>query len=180
MFQPYKYLLGSNYSSSTCCRSLNQTTIIANCSSPRSLIRRYISDSFSLRTIDSGITELHGGYNASWRSSWLRFYSSKGDGRNASEDKHVPVKDGSTSNLDKKKIISEKVNEEKSHSDAHARLGELDQKEWLNNEKLAIESKRKESPFLTRRERYRNEFLRRVVPWEKITVSWKTFPYYLQ
>ncbi|KAK4394692.1 Spastin [Sesamum angolense] len=51
--------------------------------------------------------------------------------------------------------------------------------EWLKNEKLAIENKKKESPFLSRRERFRNEFLRRVVPWEKITVSWDSFPYYL-
>jgi len=62
----------------------------------------------------------------------------------------------------------------------HARLGEQDQKEWLNNEKLAIENKKKESPFLSRREKFKNEFLRRIVPWEKITVSWETFPYFVQ
>lgn len=181
MFQPYRYLTCSKLSSSSCCRSLNQAAITANCSSQVSVIRRYISDSFSIRTIDSGIPEFRLGYSGSWRSSWLRFYSSKGEtGSNASEDKHVPVKEGSKSNLDKKKSAGEKVNEQKTHSDAHAQLGEQDQKEWLINEKLAIESKRKESPFLARRERYRNEFLRRVVPWEKITVTWKTFPYYLQ
>ncbi|MCV5003214.1 hypothetical protein OFM39_26485, partial [Escherichia coli] len=64
--------------------------------------------------------------------------------------------------------------------DAHARLGEQDQKEWLINEKLSIEGRKKESPFLTRREKFKNEVLRRVVPWEKITVSWETFPYYIQ
>uniref|UniRef100_A0A6N2MRZ1 Protein kinase domain-containing protein n=1 Tax=Salix viminalis TaxID=40686 RepID=A0A6N2MRZ1_SALVM len=52
-------------------------------------------------------------------------------------------------------------------------------KEWLHNEKLAIESKRKESPFLTRREKFKNEFLRRIVPWEKLRVSWDNFPYYI-
>lgn len=61
----------------------------------------------------------------------------------------------------------------------HARLGEQDQKEWLNNEKLAIENKKKESPFLTKREKFKNEFLRRVVPWEKLTILWDMFPYYI-
>uniref|UniRef100_A0A6N2MFF9 Uncharacterized protein n=1 Tax=Salix viminalis TaxID=40686 RepID=A0A6N2MFF9_SALVM len=49
----------------------------------------------------------------------------------------------------------------------------------LHNEKLAIESKRKESPFFTRREKFKNEFLRRIVPWEKLRVSWDNFPYYI-
>ena len=39
--------------------------------------------------------------------------------------------------------------------------------------------RRKESPFLTRREKFKNEFLRRVVPREKIHVSRETFPYYI-
>lgn len=66
------------------------------------------------------------------------------------------------------------------HTDHHAELGVQDQKEWLKNEKLAMESKKQESPFITRRERFKNEFLRRIVPWEKISVSWDTFPYYLK
>ncbi|XP_042494251.1 uncharacterized protein LOC122073690 isoform X2 [Macadamia integrifolia] len=106
----------------------------------------------------------------------LRFYSSKGDGSNASGDKHIPVKD---SNFEKGKTRREKVKRDVSHSDEHARLGVQDQKEWLNNEKISIESKRKESPFISRQEKFKNEFLRRVVPWEKITVSWDTFPYYI-
>lgn len=121
---------------------------------------------------------LHGRSDTSWNSSRLRFYSSEGDGRNASENKHVPVKDGSS--IEKGKILREKIKEEVNNPDAHARLGEQDQKEWLRNEKLAIESKKKESPFLTKRERFKNEFLRRLVPSEKITVSWDTFPYYIQ
>ncbi|RLM55885.1 spastin-like [Panicum miliaceum] len=61
----------------------------------------------------------------------------------------------------------------------HARLGERDQQEWLSGERFLIGCKRRESPFLTRRDRFRNEFLRRVVPWDKTGVSWNSFPYYV-
>ncbi|XP_043717367.1 uncharacterized protein LOC122665308 isoform X2 [Telopea speciosissima] len=118
----------------------------------------------------------HGTFDTRLTCIALRFYSSKGDGRNASEDKHIPVKD---SNFEKGKTRREKVKTDGRHSDEHARLGVQDQKEWLNNEKLSIESKKKESPFISRREKFKNEFLRRVVPWDKITVSWDTFPYYI-
>lgn len=107
----------------------------------------------------------------------LRFYSSEGDGRNASEDKHVPVKDGV--NFDNHGSRQVEAIGSMRQCEEHARLGEQDQKEWLNNEKLAIENKKKESPFLSRREKFKNEFLRRIVPWEKITVSWETFPYFV-
>ncbi|KAM7484824.1 hypothetical protein LguiA_000833 [Lonicera macranthoides] len=175
VFQPYKYLISSSYRGETCYRSLGHTTVEGN--SPSTLFRRYVSDSLSPRVIASRNTVLHGRSDTSWNSSRLRFYSSEGDGRNASENKHVPVKDGSS--IEKGKILREKIKEEVNHPDAHALLGEQDQKEWLRNEKLAIESKKKESPFLTKRERFKNEFLRRLVPSEKITVSWDTFPYYI-
>uniref|UniRef100_A0A6N2MX41 AAA+ ATPase domain-containing protein n=1 Tax=Salix viminalis TaxID=40686 RepID=A0A6N2MX41_SALVM len=81
--------------------------------------------------------------------------------------------------FDNEKTQREQVNENAKHCDAHPQLGEQDQKEWLHNEKLAIESKRKESPFFTRREKFKNEFLRRIVPWEKLRVSWDNFPYYI-
>ncbi|KAL5199713.1 hypothetical protein ABZP36_020916 [Zizania latifolia] len=61
----------------------------------------------------------------------------------------------------------------------HARLGERDQQEWLSGERFVIGCKRRESPFLTKRERFCNEFLRRVVPWEKSSLSWRNFPYYV-
>ncbi|RLM79518.1 uncharacterized protein C2845_PM12G27110 [Panicum miliaceum] len=61
----------------------------------------------------------------------------------------------------------------------HARLGERDQQEWLSGERFLTGCKRRESPFLTRRERFRSEFLRRVVPWEKGALSWQNFPYYV-
>ncbi|KAF0903576.1 hypothetical protein E2562_027991 [Oryza meyeriana var. granulata] len=61
----------------------------------------------------------------------------------------------------------------------HARLGERDQQEWLSGERFVTGCKRRESPFLTKRERFRNEFLRRVVPWEKASLSWRNFPYYV-
>ncbi|KAL9682641.1 hypothetical protein QQ045_014443 [Rhodiola kirilowii] len=107
----------------------------------------------------------------------LRFFSSEGDGANAREDESIPVKEAE--NVDKGKNRKEEVKQDTKHYDAHARLGEQDQKEWLLNEKLAIECKKKESPFLSRHERFKNEFLRRVVPWEKLTVSWDSFPYYI-
>ena len=62
----------------------------------------------------------------------------------------------------------------------HALLGERDQQEWLNGERFLIGCKRRESPFLTRRDRFRNEFLSRVVPWDKTGVSWNSFPYYIE
>ncbi|KAK3155288.1 hypothetical protein QOZ80_2BG0201260 [Eleusine coracana subsp. coracana] len=61
----------------------------------------------------------------------------------------------------------------------HARLGERDQQEWLSGERFLTGCKQRQSPFLTKRERFRNEFLRRLVPWEKATLSWQNFPYYV-
>ncbi|XP_062228505.1 uncharacterized protein LOC133926536 isoform X2 [Phragmites australis] len=61
----------------------------------------------------------------------------------------------------------------------HTRLGQRDQQEWLSGERFLTGCKRRESPFLTKRERFRNEFLRRVVPWDKTGVSWNSFPYYV-
>uniref|UniRef100_A0A0E0L9J9 AAA+ ATPase domain-containing protein n=1 Tax=Oryza punctata TaxID=4537 RepID=A0A0E0L9J9_ORYPU len=61
----------------------------------------------------------------------------------------------------------------------HARLGERDQQEWLSGERFVTGCRRRESPFLTKRERFRDQFLRRVVPWEKATLSWRNFPYYV-
>ncbi|KAJ0232162.1 P-loop containing nucleoside triphosphate hydrolases superfamily protein [Hirschfeldia incana] len=98
----------------------------------------------------------------------LRSFSSEG------EDKHVSLNKGSD-------LGGGKTAKESSvgHLDSHAQLGEQDQIEWLNSEKLASECKKKESPLLSRRERFKEEFLRRVQPWEKIQLSWETFPYYI-
>jgi len=41
-------------------------------------------------------------------------------------------------------------------------------------------SKEQEHTWLTKRDRFRNEFLRRVVPWDKTGVSWNSFPYYVE
>lgn len=90
----------------------------------------------------------------------------------------MSVKD--STHTDKGKPISEKTGMSLNHCDDHVRLGEYDRLEWLNSEKLSLESKRKESPFLTRRQRFKNELLRRLIPCEKINVSWDTFPYYMQ
>ncbi|CAN0909876.1 Outer mitochondrial transmembrane helix translocase [Linum grandiflorum] len=109
------------------------------------------------------------------KRSQFRAFSSEGDGRssNTSEDKCDDPLNGS-SKLGDGKV---KVGGGSGYCNTHARLAEQDQREWLDNEKLAIEAKKKESPFLTRRERFRNDFLRRVVPWENIQVSWESFPY---
>ena len=74
----------------------------------------------------------------------------------------------------------DKFGKDVKYSNSHARLGEQEQEEWLNNEKLSIESKRRESPFLTRRDKFKKEFMRRIIPWEMINISWDTFPYHIQ
>lgn len=160
--------------------SLSHTSLTRSHSSHNSLIKRHLLDSVTSRGFAAGgiYSGLHGRLWMCLKSCQLRVYSSEGDGRNASEEKHIPIKDGN--NIDKGKIWREKSSEVVRHSDAHAQLGEQDQQEWIANVKLAIEIKKKESPFLTRREKFKNEFLRRIVPWEKISVSWETFPYYLQ
>ncbi|KAK9130046.1 hypothetical protein Sjap_010533 [Stephania japonica] len=143
-----------------------------------SLIRKFSTDRFFLLGFATPNSHNVGWLRPSCTRGALRFYSSKGDGSNASEDKHVPVRDSASA--EKGKILGEKAKTDSSLSnDAHARLGEQDQMEWMSNEKSSIETKKKESPFLSRRERFKNEFLRRVVPWEKISVSWETFPYYI-
>ncbi|KAL6524468.1 hypothetical protein OROHE_016139 [Orobanche hederae] len=166
----------SKYSVSSNCGDYS----VGQCLSPlpraSSLTGRYLSSSSLLSGLSSErrCTRLHWRTYIYFRNSVPRFYSSEGDGRNASEDKRVS--NGDLSDCGKEKIC---IKESTADSDAHAKLGEQDQMDWLNNEKLAMENKKKESPFLTRRERFRNEFLRRIVPWENITVSWNTFPYYL-
>ncbi|PWA91801.1 ATPase, AAA-type, core, P-loop containing nucleoside triphosphate hydrolase [Artemisia annua] len=174
LFQPCKYLSGLNYCDKTPYRSLTRCAVDANRFSTNNIFRRYLSNSSSFSRSNS--TRLLAGSYAN-SGGPFRFYSSEGDGRNASEDKHVPLKD--VSKTDKGNISKETIKEDVNHPDPHARLGEQDQKEWLINEKLAIESKRKESPFLTKRQRFKNEFQRRIIPWEKQTVSWNTFPYYI-
>ncbi|KAF3772240.1 MSP1 protein [Nymphaea thermarum] len=113
-----------------------------------------------------------------WSS--FRLYSSEGDGRSAGEGEQAPAKkvdgrvDGSSSVA---KSTAEKKKSVSNHSDAHARLCEQDQQDWLKNERLFYDSKKRESPFLTRRQRFKNEFMRRLIPWEKISVTWDNFPY---
>ncbi|XP_044489590.1 uncharacterized protein LOC123213989 [Mangifera indica] len=182
LFQSSKYLFRPNCLVHACARSLSHTAALTN-PSPRShRIGRYLLESFLSSAVAPGNchTGFHVRSSIGLRSTQLRAYSSEGDGRNASENNQKPVTDGA--NLDKGekgKTWPEKVSEDVKHCDAHARLGEQEQKEWLHNEKLTIENKKKESPFLTRRERFKNEFSRRVVPWEKINISWETFPYHI-
>ncbi|KAF8723527.1 hypothetical protein HU200_021475 [Digitaria exilis] len=92
-----------------------------------------------------------------------RFYSSK-EGVGSSEAAAVGTGGGGSGS---------------SSEQEHARLGERDQQEWLSGERFLTGCKRRESPFLTKRDRFRNEFLRRAVPWDKTGVSWNSFPYYV-
>ncbi|GLT25941.1 hypothetical protein SLA2020_010390 [Shorea laevis] len=181
LFQQSKYFSRLHSQDYACSRSLIRTTVVGNWSSSGGVITKCVLDSFSARGIVSRNTYsgLHEGSitATSLRSNQLRAYGSEGDGRNASEDNCRPMNDGS--NTDKGKNLLEVVKEDVRPCDAHGRLGEQDQKEWLKNERLSTESRKKESPFLSRREKFKNEFLRRVVPWEKIHVSWETFPYYV-
>ncbi|KAF8021727.1 hypothetical protein BT93_G2005 [Corymbia citriodora subsp. variegata] len=146
-----------------------------------SSIRKYLSELPSSRGAAAGtyVKGLYPWHNSSLSTGQLRAYSSEGDGRNASEDKQEPTKDGSSIDRGKSMQDRETATEVVTGRDVHATLGERDQKEWLHNEKLAIENKKKDPPFLSRREKFKNEFLRRIVPWEKISVSWETFPYYI-
>ncbi|XP_047321424.1 uncharacterized protein LOC124925464 [Impatiens glandulifera] len=144
--------------------------------SPR--IQGYVNDRYlssTTTTVSNSLLTFSGLRTVSsvvpaWRNSCLRLFSSEGDGRNANNV---------GAHLEKENIKKDMVKEDIRKSDEHARLGEQDQIEWLNNEKLAIESKRKESPILTRGEKFKNEFLRRIIPLEKLTVSLATFPYYI-
>ncbi|XP_022725142.1 uncharacterized protein LOC111281759 isoform X2 [Durio zibethinus] len=179
VFQQWKHLIRQNFQGHACYQSLNRPYAVGTGCLDGNLIRKNLLDSSYTRGIASAFTYtgLYARSAPCLSNHQLRLYSSKGDGRNASEDNYRPVNDGT--NVDKGKTRQEKVGEDVKPCDAHAQLGEQDQKEWLNNEKLSIESKKKESPFLTRREKFKNEFLRRVVPWEKIHVSWETFPYHI-
>uniref|UniRef100_A0A2N9F3H6 Uncharacterized protein n=1 Tax=Fagus sylvatica TaxID=28930 RepID=A0A2N9F3H6_FAGSY len=180
VFQSSKDLSRPNCVDRAPSKSLSRAPVArSHHSTHNSLIRRHLLDSATSWGLvgSSSYSGLHGRLSTCLKSSQLRVYSSEGDGRNTSEDEHIPVKDGSS--IDKGKTRREKVKEDVRSFDAHARLGEQDQKEWLKNEKLAIENKKKESPFLTRREKFKTEFLRRILPWEKISVSWETFPYFI-
>ncbi|KAI3996266.1 hypothetical protein MKX01_026734 [Papaver californicum] len=166
--QPYKclvksYRVDSSAQTHSYCRA-------GFCGNQQSRFRNILSNRFNLNN-------KVGGFDTRWGSSSIRYYSSKDNGANASDDKQIPVKDAS--NIDKGKLRKEKVKIDVKNGDAHAQLGEQDQKEWLKNETFLRESKKNESPFLSRRERFKTDFLRMVVPPEKISVSWETFPYYV-
>ncbi|XP_009407780.2 uncharacterized protein LOC103990390 isoform X1 [Musa acuminata AAA Group] len=139
-----------------------------------SLVRKFCSPAISPWRQDIFSSR----YSPSISYNCCRFYSSEGDGSSASGGKHVPVK-GAT-NFDKESTSKEDTFSDSNRCNEHAWLGEQDQLDWLNCEKLSIDSKRKECPFLTKRERFKNEFMRRVVPWDKIKVSWDKFPYHIR
>lgn len=143
-------------------------------------IRRHSPGSF----YSGGFSSRHSYLGSSAKSTkWIsndqfRLYSSKGDGSNTSGDNCGPV--GSGPSLNEGKSRQGEPGKEFGSSDVHSRLGEQDQKEWLKNEKVSMESRKKESPFLSRREKFKNEFLRRVISWERIHVNLESFPYHIQ
>ncbi|CAK8576826.1 unnamed protein product [Lathyrus sativus] len=165
MLQPSKYLFRPKFSDHLCFKSLSPKTIVREYSS-RGIIKR------DLLGLDS-----RSHLSSRYRSTQIQAFSSEGDGSSASENKQVHVNGGG--DLDKGKNQLGKSGGDVKRSYTHAQLGEQDQEEWLHNEKLAVESKRRESPFLTRRDKFKNEFLRRITPWENINVSWDTFPYHI-
>ncbi|XP_074590357.1 uncharacterized protein LOC141846248 isoform X2 [Curcuma longa] len=146
-----------------------------------SLVRRFSSASLPYTTSLSSQRRDVGIINRSSPSmayTCCRFYSSESDGNNASGGKHVPVK--SATGFDKEKVSKEEAISDSNHCNEHAWLGEQDQLDWLSCEKLSIDSQIKGSPLLTKRQRFKKEFMRRVVPWEKIRVSWDKFPYHIR
>ncbi|XP_078444888.1 uncharacterized protein LOC144714020 isoform X2 [Wolffia australiana] len=106
-------------------------------------------------------------------------YSSKSDGSNGREGKQIPVKDRDNADLDKPNTSEENIVLDPKLHDEHAWLCREEQHEWIDKAKSFRDSRRKESPFLTKKERFKNEFLRRLIPWDKITVTLDKFPYYL-
>ncbi|TKY67733.1 MSP1 protein [Spatholobus suberectus] len=179
VLQPSKYFFRPRFSDHPYFQSLSPKTTVKEYSSHGRIIRKPLLRSDSCRHISSrnSFAGLDKRPSLCINSTQLRSYSSESDGRNASEDKHVHVNDGAT--FDKGQNQQEKFGKGVKHCNAHARLEEQEQEEWLNNEKLAIEIKKRESPFLTRRDKFKNEFMRRIIPWEKINISWDRFPYHI-
>ncbi|XP_027356104.1 uncharacterized protein LOC113865618 isoform X2 [Abrus precatorius] len=178
VLHPSKYFFRPRFFDHPCFKSLSPKTTLKDYSSHCSIIRKHLLGSDSCRHTSSrnSFTGLDKRSSLCLKCTQLHAYSSESDGRNASEDKHVHVNNGA--NFDKGQN-QEKLGKDVKYCNTHARLGEQEQEEWLNNEKLAIESKRRESPFLTRRDKFKNEFMRRIIPWEKLNISWDTFPYHI-
>ncbi|XP_047169131.1 uncharacterized protein LOC124837726 isoform X1 [Vigna umbellata] len=179
VLHPSKFFFRPRFSDHKSFQSLSPKTAVGEYASRGRIIRERFLGSYSCKHTSSTITFAARDKRPSLchNSTQLRAYSSESDGRNASEDKQVHVNDGT--NFDKRQNQQEKFGKEVEYCNAHARLGEQEQEEWLNNERLTIENKRRESPFLTRRDKFKNEFTRRIIPWEKINISWDTFPYHI-
>ncbi|CAJ1933826.1 unnamed protein product [Sphenostylis stenocarpa] len=153
VLQPSKYLFRPRFSDHQYFQSLSpKTTTVEEYASHARNIRKHLLGSYSCRhnLSRNSFAALDRRASLSLSSNQLRDYSSESDGRNASEDKHVHVNDGT--NFDKGQNQQEKFGKDVKYCNAHARLGEQEQEEWLNNERLTIEIKRRESPFLTRRD----------------------------
>ena len=140
--------------------------------------RKFHSSPFSFSRIPLGFWSK---YNITELLASSRSYSSKSDGNNNAEGKQIPVKDKeSNQEHDKSKMRREKVALDSNHQEEHASLCRQEQHEWIDKTKSFCDSRKRESPFLTKKERFKNEFVRRLIPWENITVSLNKFPYYLK
>ncbi|RDY10350.1 Msp1, partial [Mucuna pruriens] len=153
VLQPSKYFFRPRFSDHPYFQSLSPKTTVKEYVLHGRIIRKHLLGSDSCRHTSSrnNFTGLDRRLSSCLKSTQLCSYSSESDGRNASEDKHVDVNNDGA-NFDKGRNQQEKFGKDVKYCNAHARLGEQEQEEWLHNEKLSIESKRRESPFLTRRD----------------------------
>lgn len=107
-----------------------------------------------------------------------RFYSSDRDEGNENYGKHFFVENSSSGNeggIQRGKKLTGVL-----HCEEHARLGEQDQKDWLNKGIFSFDNQKDDVKFLTKREKFKVELLKNVIPWEKIPISWDTFPYLIR
>ena len=93
----------------------------------------------------------------------VRHFSSDGNGRNSKEEKHVPVNNNGEKDKNEREVTADSVGKTQIkkyelsslRSNDHARLGEQDQQEWLRNERLILQTKKRESPFLSKKSKFR-------------------------
>ncbi|XP_057453504.1 uncharacterized protein LOC130745336 isoform X2 [Lotus japonicus] len=81
-----------------------------------------------------------------------------------------------------KEVASQRCSESLKSSQLHAYSSESDASRNKQNKsqedvKHCNAHERRESPCFDRRDEFKIEILTRIVPWEKINVSWDTFPY---
>lgn len=101
-----------------------------------------------------------------------------GGGSNENDGKHFSVENSSS--VDEGGIRRGKKLTQAQYCEEHARLGEQDQRDWLNNGIFSFDNQKNDVMFLTKREKFKVELLKSVIPWQKIPISWDTFPYLIR